>query len=128
MINKVFQTEKFLCSSEVLCNHEYHCGRKQFVVHGVQNLVQCHSLYTMPLISAAGAFNSKHTQLLSLVYRLSFQLVRCHISQFQRCFCPNTIHIWNSLGEVCAADSLQLFKSRDNLFLSSYDNDCFGGS
>ena len=65
-------------------------------------------------------FLQENTRQASSLHSHTLQMVKCHTSQFQRCFLPRAVRLWNSLaGDTCAAGSMHTFKSKANKNLRS---------
>ena len=63
---------------------------------------------------------ARNTRLASSLHSHTLQVVKCLTSQFQRCFLPRAVRLWNSLaGDTCAAGSMHTFKSKANKNLRS---------
>ena len=117
LVDKVLNTGQFLCDGNPLCDlgHRRNVGK-------VCMLYKIRSNPSHPLHSCVpGQYvPARNTGLASSLHSFTLQAVKCHTSQFQRCFLPSAVRLWNSLdGDTCAAGSVHTFKSKANKYLRS---------
>lgn len=117
LIDRVSHTASFLCGG----NFKWNLAHRRKIssvcmLYKIQSNPH-HSLYN----SLPDRFVARRNTRQALArHPLCFQSIRCRTSQFQRCFLPSVVHLWNSFDEeTCAANSIDAFKKKANKILSS---------
>ncbi len=115
LLDRIVHTAGFLCDQSILGDLSH---RRD--VSSVCMLFKIRSNPFHPLYDSLPELHvpARNTRLASSLHPLSLEPFRCRTSQYQRCFLPSVVHLWNSLNmETCMASDVHSFKCRANNIL-----------